>query len=199
MHSLYLLQGLSHTFGIVADNFKPRPLPSGSWKHRDRETRARGTFLYPFSFAGSFRLASFARNFHYLRPVPSEVVLNEDDGIKSPCAVNLHNAVTVSQQRLGKRVAQLSPARMNEVCAALLSRLRCKLVTGKRFRLSPDFGRPRIPYGVPVPANGTSCGLPPPSSLTEISAVRLPCCEGVKVTLIRQYAPDARPLPQLFC
>ena len=39
--------------------------------------------------------------------------------MKSPCAVNLHNAVTVSQQRLGKRVAQLSSARMNEVCAAL--------------------------------------------------------------------------------
>ena len=54
-----------------------------------------------------------------IRGVPSEVVLNEEDGMKSPCAVNLHNAVTVSQQRLGKRVAQLSPARMNEVCAAL--------------------------------------------------------------------------------
>jgi len=39
--------------------------------------------------------------------------------MKSPCAVNLHNAVTVSQQRLGKRVAQLSPARMNEVCVVL--------------------------------------------------------------------------------
>ncbi len=25
---------------------------------------------------------------------PSEVVLNEEDGMKSPCAVNLHNAVT---------------------------------------------------------------------------------------------------------
>jgi len=36
--------------------------------------------------------------------VPSEVVLDEEDGMKSPCAVNLHNAVTVSQQRLGKRV-----------------------------------------------------------------------------------------------
>lgn len=38
--------------------------------------------------------------------------------MKPPCAVSLHNAVSVSQQRLGKRVAQLSPARMNEVCAA---------------------------------------------------------------------------------
>src|SRR5258708_14909992 len=51
--------------------------------------------------------------------VYQEVVLNEEDGMKSPCAVNLHDGVTVSQQRLRKRVAQLSPARMNEACAAL--------------------------------------------------------------------------------
>jgi hypothetical protein len=60
-----------------------------------------------------------------IRGVPSEVVLNEEDCMKSPCAVNLHNAVTVSQQRLGKRVAQLSSARMNEVCAALRFSLGC--------------------------------------------------------------------------
>src|ERR1035438_9201067 len=54
-----------------------------------------------------------------VRGVPSEVVLNEDDGMKMSCAVNLHNAVTVSQERLGKRVAQLNSARMNEICAAL--------------------------------------------------------------------------------
>jgi mRNA interferase MazF len=60
-----------------------------------------------------------------IRGVPSEVVLNEEDGMKSPCAVNLHNAVTVSQQRVGKRVAQLSAARMNEVCAALRFSLGC--------------------------------------------------------------------------
>ena len=39
--------------------------------------------------------------------------------------MNLHNAVTVSQQRLGKRVAQLSSAQMNEVCAALRFSLGC--------------------------------------------------------------------------
>ncbi len=60
-----------------------------------------------------------------IRGVPSEVVLNEEDGMKSPCAVNLHNAVTVSQQRLGRRVAYLSSARMNEVCAALQFSLGC--------------------------------------------------------------------------
>jgi len=60
-----------------------------------------------------------------IRGVPSEVVLHEEDGTKSPCAVNLHNAVTVSQERMGRRVAQLSAARMNELCAALRFSLGC--------------------------------------------------------------------------
>jgi len=60
-----------------------------------------------------------------IRGVPSEVLLKEDDGMKTPCAVNLHNAVTVSQGRLGKRVAQLSSARMQEVCVALRFALGC--------------------------------------------------------------------------
>jgi mRNA interferase MazF len=62
-----------------------------------------------------------------VRDVPSEVVLNEDDGMKGPCAVNLHNAVTVSQERLGKRVAHLSSVRMQEICAALRFSLGCDL------------------------------------------------------------------------
>ena len=62
-----------------------------------------------------------------IRGVPSEVVLNEEDGMKTSCAVNLHNAVTVSRDRLGKRVARLSSIRMNEVCAALRFSLGCDL------------------------------------------------------------------------
>jgi mRNA interferase MazF len=62
-----------------------------------------------------------------VRGVPSEVMLNEDDGMKTSCAVNLHNAVTVSQQHLGKRVARLSPARMTQICAALGFSLGCDL------------------------------------------------------------------------
>jgi mRNA interferase MazF len=60
-----------------------------------------------------------------IRGVPSEVALRVDDGMKSPCAVNLHNTVTVSQTRLGKRVAQLSAPRMKEVCAALRFAVGC--------------------------------------------------------------------------
>jgi mRNA interferase MazF len=60
-----------------------------------------------------------------IRGVPSEVVLDIDDGMKGPCAVNLHNAVTVAQARLGRRVGALSAERMQEVCAALRFSLGC--------------------------------------------------------------------------
>jgi len=62
-----------------------------------------------------------------IRGVPSEVVLNEEDGMKAPCAVNLPNAVTISQNRLGRRVAQLSSLRMGEICAALRFSVGCDL------------------------------------------------------------------------
>jgi mRNA interferase MazF len=42
-----------------------------------------------------------------IRGVPSEVLLTADDGMKTHCAINLHNLVTVAQNRLGKRVGQL--------------------------------------------------------------------------------------------
>ena len=60
-----------------------------------------------------------------IRGGPSEVILNEEDGMKAPCAVNLHNPVTVIQDKLGKRVAQLSTLRMHEICLALRFSLGC--------------------------------------------------------------------------
>jgi len=62
-----------------------------------------------------------------IRGVPSEVVLNEEDGMKAPCAVNLHNVLTISQSRLGRRVAHLSSLRMGEICAAVRFSLGCDL------------------------------------------------------------------------
>ena len=62
-----------------------------------------------------------------IRGVPSEVVLGEEDGMKGPCAVNLHKAITVSRDRLGRRVAQLDPSRMSAICAALRFSLGCDL------------------------------------------------------------------------
>ncbi|MGH9343799.1 MAG: type II toxin-antitoxin system PemK/MazF family toxin [Terriglobia bacterium] len=60
-----------------------------------------------------------------IRDVPSEVRLSEEDGMKGPCAVNLHNVVTVSKAHLGRRVAALSDERMREVCVALGFALGC--------------------------------------------------------------------------
>jgi mRNA-degrading endonuclease toxin of MazEF toxin-antitoxin module len=71
---------------------------------------------------GDVRLYQFAL---LSKKKPLVVLLGEDGGMKAPCAVNLHNAVTVSQGRLGKRVAQLSSARMHETCVALRFALGC--------------------------------------------------------------------------
>jgi mRNA interferase MazF len=60
-----------------------------------------------------------------IRGVPSEVPLGLDDGMKQDCCVNLHNLVTVSQTDVGKRLARLTPRRMQEVCAALGFSLGC--------------------------------------------------------------------------
>jgi mRNA interferase MazF len=60
-----------------------------------------------------------------IRGIPSEVALGPDDGLKQPCAVNLHNVVTVSREHVGRRVAQLDERRMREVCDALGFALGC--------------------------------------------------------------------------
>ena len=60
-----------------------------------------------------------------IRGVASEVRLNESDGLKRPCAVNLHNVVTVPKDWLGRRVGVLSHERMEEICGALGFALGC--------------------------------------------------------------------------
>jgi mRNA interferase MazF len=60
-----------------------------------------------------------------IRGVPSEVALGVEDGMKQPCAVNLHNVVTVARDGLGRRVAQLPADRLRQVCAALAFALEC--------------------------------------------------------------------------
>ncbi len=50
---------------------------------------------------------------------------------------------------------------------------------------------------IPVPLRETVCGLPGALSVTESVPLRLPEALGVKVTLIVQFAPDARLEPQV--
>ena len=60
-----------------------------------------------------------------IRGVPSEVALGVEDGLKQPCAANLHHVMTVAQANIGRRLTQLGPSRMREVCAALAFALGC--------------------------------------------------------------------------
>ncbi len=75
------------------------------------------------SYLGSVTVAPITST---IRGVPSEVALDTNDGMKSPCAVNLHNLVTVAQASLGRRVTSLNDGRMREVCAAIAFSLGCE-------------------------------------------------------------------------
>jgi hypothetical protein len=48
------------------------------------------------------------------------------------------------------------------------------------------------------PVSGTVCGLPIAVSVIETEAVRTPCAVGVNVIVMRQLAPDATLVEQLF-
>lgn len=61
-----------------------------------------------------------------VRGVSSELVLGPEDGMKATCAINLHNIVTVPKAGLGRRVAQLDPARLEQLCAAITFALGCR-------------------------------------------------------------------------
>ena len=54
-----------------------------------------------------------------IRSVASEVLLTEDDGMKKACAVNLYNLACVPTDHLGRKLTQLSEAKMQSVCKAL--------------------------------------------------------------------------------
>ena len=60
-----------------------------------------------------------------IRGVASEVALSEEDGMKRPCVINLHNIATVPKIHLGPMVATLSAQKLSEVCAAIGYTLGC--------------------------------------------------------------------------
>ena len=60
-----------------------------------------------------------------IRGVDSEVRLDDSDGMKGPCAINLPNIATVSKSHLGPAVAVLSARMLQEVCASIAFALGC--------------------------------------------------------------------------
>ena len=55
-----------------------------------------------------------------IRDIPSEVLLTEEDGMATTCAINCDHLQTVPQNRLGALITTLPPHRMQEVRGALL-------------------------------------------------------------------------------
>lgn len=61
-----------------------------------------------------------------IRGIPTEVALDEDDGMPAECVVSLDNLRLVSQARLGDPITSLSGPKMHEVCRALAVATGCE-------------------------------------------------------------------------
>lgn len=59
------------------------------------------------------------------RTIPTEVDLDEADGMPRACVVNLDNITTVPAVYLTERVTRLGPERMGDVCRALAHATGC--------------------------------------------------------------------------
>ncbi len=53
------------------------------------------------------------------RELPTEVPLDEDDGMPRPCVVNLDNVTSEPRIHFTERITRLGPERMQHVCRAL--------------------------------------------------------------------------------
>jgi mRNA interferase MazF len=54
-----------------------------------------------------------------IRGAPSELLLDESDGMPGRCVLSFDNVATVPKVLLTDRIARLSARRLDEVCAAL--------------------------------------------------------------------------------
>jgi len=60
-----------------------------------------------------------------VRGIPTEVALDQDDGVPRPCVVSLDNVQPLASSLLVERITRLSPERMQEVCASLAVAVEC--------------------------------------------------------------------------
>ncbi|HZD23375.1 MAG TPA: type II toxin-antitoxin system PemK/MazF family toxin [Acidimicrobiia bacterium] len=60
-----------------------------------------------------------------VRNLPTEVHLDNDDGVPRPCVLNLDTPELVDPRTLTDYMGQLSPLRWGEVCAAMSTAINC--------------------------------------------------------------------------
>lgn len=61
-----------------------------------------------------------------IRRIPTEVYLDESDGMPAPCVLTLDNFTVVRKAALTRRITRLRPERMAEVCTALNVAVACR-------------------------------------------------------------------------
>ncbi|MBK5219276.1 MAG: type II toxin-antitoxin system PemK/MazF family toxin [Thermoleophilia bacterium] len=61
-----------------------------------------------------------------IRGIPTEVPLDEGDGMPNECVISLDNLRTVPHALLGDPITSLSGAKMHEVCRALAVATGCE-------------------------------------------------------------------------
>ena len=54
-----------------------------------------------------------------VRDIPTEVILNEADGMRATCAISLDNVITVPLGGLGRRLTGIGPEKLAQVCRAI--------------------------------------------------------------------------------
>ena len=54
-----------------------------------------------------------------IREIPTEVLLDQEDGMPAKCVVNLDDIITIPKSRLAERIITLSPEKMSAVAKAV--------------------------------------------------------------------------------
>lgn len=60
-----------------------------------------------------------------VRGIPTEVLLDEDDGMREPCAASLDNIRVADRSLLTERITSLGAVRLRQVCSALKVAIDC--------------------------------------------------------------------------
>ncbi len=84
------------------------------------DKRRPGVILTRDSAIGYLNAVTIAPITTTIRETPSQVSLNQEDGLQVECAVNLHNLQTVAKTQVGGLIAVVNERKMDDIESALL-------------------------------------------------------------------------------
>lgn len=103
-----------------------RPAPGDVWWAEVPEAGRRPVLVVTRSAAVEvLRTVVVAPISRTVRDIPTEVVLDREDGLRERCAATFDNVQPIPRWSLTERVATLSPDRRPELCAALRAMADC--------------------------------------------------------------------------